>query len=402
MLTKIRTRLLNLGRQRSFSSAASLTHDDVRTTLRSIIEKEINPYVDEWETEGIFPAHQVFKILGDNGLLGLTKPEENGGLGLDWSYALVMAEELGNINCGGVPMAIGVQTDMATPALGRFGSDEVRDQFLTPSIKGDFVACLGVSEVGGGSDVASLKTTAKKDGDDYIINGSKMWTTSGTQADWMCLLANTDDDNGPHFNKTLMCLPMDLPGITLAPRFDKLGMRSSDTTQVHFDNVRIPQSYRIGKEGDGFKYQMIQFQEERLWAAAGVLLPMEKCINDTAEYCRERKSFGKPLLSKQVIQHRLCELQTEVELLRSLVYRATDELVKGKDVTELASMAKLKSGRLVREVTDGCLQYWGGMGFMNETFVSRAYRDFRVTSIGGGADEVMLEILAKIKGYQKK
>eukprot|EP00948_MAST-09A_sp_MAST-9A-sp1_P000630 g630.t1 len=371
MLTKIRTRLLNLGRQRSFSSAASLTHDDVRTTLRSIIDKEINPYVDEWETEGIFPAHQVFKILGDNGLLGLTKPEENGGLGLDWSYALVMAEELGNINCGGVPMAIGVQTDMATPALGRFGSDEVRDQFLTPSIKGDFVACLGVSEVGGGSDVASLKTTAKKDGDDYVINGSKMWTTSGTQADWMCLLANTDDDNGPHFNKTLMCLPMDLPGITLAPRFDKLGMRSSDTTQVHFDNVRIPQSYRIGKEGDGFKYQMIQFQEERLWAAAGVLLPMEKCINDTAEYCRERK-------------------------------RATDELVKGKDVTELASMAKLKSGRLVREVTDGCLQYWGGMGFMNETFVSRAYRDFRVTSIGGGADEVMLEILAKIKGYQKK
>ena len=372
-------------------------HDQIRASLQKFIAAEINPHVDAWEKAGIFPAHELFKKMGKMGFLGLCKPEKWGGSGLDYSYSMVMAEELGHINCGGVPMAIGVQTDMATPALARFGSDVVCQEFLAPSIAGDYVACLGVSEVGAGSDVASVKTSARKEGGDYVINGGKMWTTSGTQADWMCLLANTSDGE-PHRNKTLMCVPMKTKGVEIARKLDKMGMHSSDTAQVHFDNVRIPQRYIIGDEGKGFTYQMLQFQEERLWAGARGLIGLERLIEETIGYTRTRVAFGKPILDNQVVHFRLAELATEVELLRSLVYRACDLYLKGQDVTKLASMVKLKSGRLSREVADSCLQYWGGMGFMNETRVSRAFRDGRLGSIGGGADEVMLTIISKLMG----
>ena len=372
-------------------------HDELRRSLQKFIASEINPYVDEWEKAGIFPAHDLFKKMGALGFLGLNKPEAYGGAGLDYSFAMTMAEELGNIACGGVPMAIGVQTDMATPALARFGSDEVRQEFLAPSISGDFVACLGVSEVGAGSDVASVKTTARKDGGDYVINGGKMWTTSGTQADWICLLANTSD--GPvHRNKSLICVPMKAKGVEIARKLDKMGMHSSDTAQVHFDDVRVPQRNLVGEEGKGFTYQMLQFQEERLWAGASKLKAAERIINATIDYTRQREVFGKSVLDNQVVHFRLSELQTEVELLRALVYRACELYLKGEDVTRLASMVKLKSGRLGRELGDACLQYWGGMGFMNETPVSRYYRDTRLGSIGGGADEVMLTIISKLMG----
>ena len=372
-------------------------HEELRRSLQKFIAAEINPHVDQWEKDQIFPAHDLFKKMGALGFLGLNKPVEFGGQALDYSYAIVMAEELGAINCGGVPMAIGVQTDMATPALARFGSDEVRHEFLTPSISGDYVACLGVSEVGAGSDVASIKTTARKDGDDYVINGGKMWTTNGTQADWICLLANTSD-GAAHLNKTLICVPMKTKGVQVARKLDKMGMHSSDTAQVYFDDVRVPQRNRIGEEGKGFTYQMLQFQEERLWAAARALKGNERIIQATIDYTRNRMVFGKPVLDNQVVHFRLAELQTEIELLRSLVYRACALYIEGQDVTKLASMAKLKAGRLGREVSDGCLQYWGGMGYMNETVVSRAFRDTRLSSIGGGADEIMLTILAKYMG----
>jgi citronellyl-CoA dehydrogenase len=330
-------------------------------------------------------------------LLGLTKPEAFGGQALDYSYAMVMAEELGHVNCGGVPMAIGVQTDMATPALARFGSDELRREFLTPAIAGDVVTCIGVSEVGAGSDVASIKTTARRDGDDYVINGGKMWITNGTQADWICLLANTSD-GAPHKNKSLIIVPMQTKGVEIVRKLDKLGMHSSDTAQIYFDDVRVPARNRIGEEGHGFTYQMLQFQEERLWAAAKTLIGCERIINATIDYTRERTAFGKSILDNQVVHFRLAELQTDIELLRSLTYRACEMYVAGQDVTRLASMAKLKAGRLGREVADSCLQYWGGMGFMNETIVSRAYRDSRLSSIAGGADEVMLTIISKLMG----
>jgi citronellyl-CoA dehydrogenase len=372
-------------------------HEQLRHSLSKFIDTEINPRVDAWEEAGRFPAHELFKKLGNLGFLGITKPVEYGGSGLNWSYAMTMAEELGTIHCGGVPMAIGVQTDMATPALARFGSDEVKREFLAPSIAGDYVACLGVSEVGAGSDVASVKTTAVRNGDDYVINGGKMWTTNGAQADWMCLLANTGQ--GPvHQNKSLICLPMKTKGVTVARTLDKLGMWSSDTAQIHLDDVRVPRRFLIGEEGRGFTYQMLQFQEERLWGAVAGIKGMERLIAATVDYTRGRKAFGRSILDNQVVHFRLAELQTEVEALRALIYRAVELYVEGNDVTRLASMAKLKGGRLQREVSDACLQYWGGMGFMNETPVSRAYRDMRLASIGAGADEVMLSIICKFMG----
>jgi len=377
-------------------------HDEIRRTLRAIIERDINPHVDQWEEDGIFPAHEVFKKLGNAGLLGINKATEFGGMGLDYSYAMVMAEELGHIHCGSVPMAIGVQTDMATPALARFGSDELRAQFLAPAIAGDMVGCIGVSEPGAGSDVAGIKTVARKDGDDYVISGQKMWITNSLQADWMCMLVNTGE--GPiHKNKSLVMVPMRengklLPGIEVGKKIKKIGMNSSDTGLIYFDEVRVPQRYRIGAEGQGFIYQMQQFQEERLWGAISAVVGMERLIDQTIEYTRERKVFGRPLLDNQVIHFKLAELRTEIELVRSLCYRACEEYLDGTDVTMLASMAKLKAGRMVRLVTDGCLQYWGGAGYLWESPTAGAFRDSRLASIGGGADEVMLQIISKHMG----
>jgi len=382
----------------------ALSHNELREMASTFVAREINDHVDEWEAAGIFPAKELFKKMGNAGLLGLTKPVENGGMGLDFSYAMVLAEELGAITCGGVPMAIGVQTDMATPALARFGSPAVRDKFLTSTVAGDYVACLGVSEVQAGSDVAGLMTTATIDGDDYVINGSKMWTTNGTQADWCCLLVNTDGEgaSAPHHNKTMIAMPMGLPGVSVAPRFDKLGMRSSDTTQLFLENVRVPRSNLIGEPNKGFTYQMLQFQEERLWAAANALGALQRIMDQTVEYTKDRQVFGKSVLANQVVRFRLGELQTELECLRALTWKATEMVVAGEDATLLASMAKLKAGRLGREITDSCLQYYGGMGYMSETHVSRAFRDVRLASIGGGADEVMLEIITKMKGFHGK
>ena len=383
-------------------------HEQIRDTLKRYIDEHINPHVDEWEEAGIFPAHQVFKGLGDLGLLGLTKPEAYGGAGLDYSYGMVMAETLGHINCGGVPMAIGVQTDMCTPALARFGSDELRKEFLMPAIAGDMVGCIGVSEPGAGSDVAGIKSVARKDGDDYVISGQKMWITNGIQADWMCMLVNTSD--GPaHKNKSLVMVPMrDGPngkltkGIEIAQKIRKIGMNSSDTGLIYFDDVRVPQRNLIGQEGAGFVYQMQQFQEERLWAAASSLVTLTECVRKTIEWAQQRKMFGATLIDQQWVQFKLAELQTEIEALRALTWRAGELYVGGQDVLQLASMAKLKAGRLTREVADICLQFWGGMGFTWENRVSRLYRDGRLGSIGGGADEVMLGIIAKTMGMAKK
>jgi citronellyl-CoA dehydrogenase len=293
-------------------------------------------------------------------------------------------------------MAIGVHTDMCTPALARFGSDELRREFLAPSIAGDVVGCLGVSEVGGGSDVAAVKTHARTEGGDYVINGSKMWITNGMQADWCCLLANTSDAP-PHKNKSLIVVPMDAAGIT-RQKIRKIGMDSSDTAQLFFDNVRVPKRNLIGQEGLGFTFQMLQFQEERLYGAAGSLRSLDRLIDLTIDYTRQRQAFGKSILDNQVVHYRLAELRTEVEALRALTYRAVELYVSGKDVTKLASMAKLKCGRLSREVTDSCLQYWGGMGFTWDNPLSQAFRDSRLISIGGGADEVMLGIICKLEG----
>ena len=372
-------------------------HHELQRSVKRWIDEHINPHVDEWEAAGRFPAHQVFKQMGDMGWLGLCKPTDNGGLGLDYSYGAVLAEALGHMQCGGVPMAIGVQTDMATPALAEHGSAELRAEFLTPAIQGELVACLGVSEVGGGSDVASIKTTAKKDGDDYVINGGKMWTTNGTQADFCCLLANTSE-GAPHRNKSLIIVPMNTPGVTASKPLKKMGMHSSDTAQLHFDNVRVPRRNLIGEEGMGFIYQMEQFQIERLWGAMNNVGMAQRAIDTTIAYTRERQVFGRAVLDNQAVHFKLAEFQAELECLRAVCWQAVELIVDGGDATYLATVAKLKAGRLMRTIADGCLQYWGGMGYVDESPISRIYRDGRLTSIGGGADEVMLQILCKSMG----
>jgi citronellyl-CoA dehydrogenase len=375
-------------------------HRQLADTVTRFVEQEINPHVHEWEAAGIYPAHTVFKQLGNLGLLGLKYPEAYGGAALDFSYSAVMAEALGVCACGGVPMSIGVHTDMCTPALARFGSDELRQAWLAPSIAGDMVGCLGVSEAGGGSDVAAIKTHARREGGDWVINGSKMWITNGLQADWCCLLVNTSD--GPaHRNKSLIVVPMDAAGIT-KQKITKIGMNSSDTAQLFFDNVRVPVGNLIGQEGHGFAMQMQQFQEERLFAAAGSLRKLDRLIDQTIAYTRERRAFGKSILDNQVVHFRLAELRTEVAALRALTWQAVGQYIQGEDVTLLASMAKLKCGRLGREVADSCLQYWGGMGFTLDNPISQSFRDGRLTSIGGGADEVMLGIICKLEGTLPK
>lgn len=371
-------------------------HEELRRTIRRIIDKHINPFVDAWEAAGIFPAHEVFKILGDAGLLGIDKPIAYGGLGLDYSYEIAFAEELGHIKAAGVSTAIGVQIDMCTPALARHGSDALRREWLAPSIAGDIVGCIGVSETGAGSDVASLKSFARKDGGDYVITGSKMWITNGTQADWMCMLANTSNEGGPYKNKSLIVVPMDSKGITVARKLDKLGLRSSDTAQLFFDEVRVPQSSRIGEENHGFIYQMEQFQQERLFSAAKMIAFLEDVIKDTLAYTHQRQAFGRSILDNQSVQFKLAEMQTELECLRALVHSAVERYVAGEDVTRLASMAKLKAGRLGMQVPTECLQFWGGQGYMSESQVSRAYRDARISAIAGGANEIMLQIIFKL------
>jgi citronellyl-CoA dehydrogenase len=373
-------------------------HEELRRTVARVVESEINPHVDEWEKEGVFPAHELFKKLGDLGLLGISKPEDYGGLGLDFSYDAILAEEIGAVRGGSVPMAIGVQVAMATPALARAGSDELRAEFLAPAITGEKVLSVAVSEPHAGSDVASIKTHAKIDGDDYVISGSKMWITNSTQADAYCVLCNTEDGHR-HTNKSLIMVPRTAKGVSVSPRLDKLGMRSSDTAQVFFDEVRVPRRNLIGQEGGGFSLQMQQFQDERLWAALSILKGLELCIEETAAYTADRHAFGQPLLNNQVIQFRLAELQTEIEALRALSWHCVEEMTQGNDMTLYASMAKLKGGRLAREVGDACLQYWGGQGYMWDNVVSRLYRDMRLMSIGGGADEVMLGIIGKYKGW---
>lgn len=373
-------------------------HHELRKSLDRFIANEINPYVQEWEDAEEFPSHALFKKAGDAGFLGMTKPTAYGGMGLDFSYSVVWAEALGTIDCGGIASAFGVQTDMCTPALAKHGSDELRKEFLAPNIAGDFVGCLGVSEVGAGSDVSSIKTTARRDGDDYVINGGKMWTSNGIKADWMCLLANTSDENGPHKNKSLFCLPMNEKGVDRSTKLKKLGLWASDTAQVFFDDVRIPARYRIGDEGMGFIYQMEQFAEERLFACARTITQMQGLIDDTIEYTGERIAFGAPLLDNQWIHYTLSDLYAEVESFRALTYAAVEKYIAGEDVRTLTAVAKLQGGKLTRKVPDQCLQFWGGAGFLWESKVSRIMRDTRLMSIGGGANEVMLAIISKELG----
>jgi citronellyl-CoA dehydrogenase len=376
-------------------------HEVLRRMVRKFVETEINPNVEEWEAERMFPAHQLFKKMGDLGLLGLLYPEAYGGGGADYWYQTVLLEEIGRADCAGVPMAIAVQTDMATPALAAYGTQEQKEKLLAPAIAGKAIFSIAVSEPEAGSDVASIRTRAVKDGDAYVINGSKMWITNGTQADYITLLARTSEEGG-YRGMSLIIVPTDTPGFHVSKKLEKLGNHCSDTAMLSFDHVRVPYTNRIGQEGKGFYLQMQQFQIERLAAAIMGVSGMERAIQMTIKYCRERQAFDKPLLENQWVYFKLCELIAEVEALRQLNYHCVRKYVAGHDMTREASMAKLKVGRLGRQVADTCVQFHGGMGYVEEYPIARYFRDTRLTSIGGGADEVMLEIIAKQEGISPR
>lgn len=373
-------------------------HERFRAAVRKILEREVAPHVEEWEAAGSFPAHELFPVLGAAGLLGLEYDPRYGGQGADHSYTVVLGEELGRIDCGGVPMAIAVQTDMATPALHRFGSEELKQRYLAPAIRGEMVAAIAVTEPDAGSDVAALRTRAVRDGDEWVVTGTKLYITNGTQADWLCLLARTSDEGG-HRGMSQIVFPTDTPGFSVSRKLDKLGNRSSDTAELSFDEARVPVANTIGEVGRGFQQQMAQFQNERLIAAYMAVGAMELALERTAAYLRERTVFGRPLIDSPYVQFRLAELRAELEMLRSHNYACAASRVRGEDVTPGATVAKLKAGRLSRQVADTCLQLHGGVGYMEETWVSRYFRDSRLLSIGGGADEVMLAILARLYGY---
>jgi citronellyl-CoA dehydrogenase len=378
-------------------------HEMFRRSVRAFVEKEINPYCDEWEEAGQAPLHALFRKMGDLGFLGLHYPEEVGGANADIWYTVILHEELGRANAAGVPMAIGVQDGMATPALAKYGSAYLKETYLKPALRGEMVCSIAVTEPDAGSDVARIRTRAVRDGDHYVINGSKMYITNGTQADWICLLARTSDGED-YKGMSLIVVPTNTPGFIISKKLKKLGNLSSDTALLTFENMRVPVTHLIGEEGRGFYYQMEQFQIERLVGALAGATGAERAVRDTIHYTRERKAFGKPLLANQWIQFKLSELLTEIEAQKHLNYYCASLIEAGANSTEItrvASMCKLKVGRLMRQVADTCLQFYGGMGYMEETPISRYFRDSRLSSIGGGADEIMLQIISRIEGMDK-
>jgi len=379
-------------------------HEQFRKSVRRLIDEEINPRVDEWEEAGIFPAHEVFARFAELGALGLEYDPEFGGNGADHSFTYVLAQELGRLDCAGVPMAIAVETSMATPALARYGSDELKRAYLEPTLRGEMVCSIAVSEPDAGSDVAGIRTRAVRDGDEWVITGRKVWITNGTQADWLCLLARTDPDSHPgdYHGMSLIVVPTTTPGFSVGRKIEKLGNRSSDTAEIILDQVRVPVSNTIGEPDRGFQQQMAQFQDERLVGAYIAVSGARRALDRTKEYLQQRVAFGKPLLANQHLQYRLAELYADVDTLDGFLQYAADKYMAGQDVTREATIAKLKTGRLVREVADTCVQYHGGMGYAEEMWVARYFRDARLVSIGGGADEVMLRVISMLEGMVKK
>jgi citronellyl-CoA dehydrogenase len=372
-------------------------HQLFRKTVRDFVEHEVEPHIDRWEREGAFPAHELFPKLGALGLLGLEYDPSYGGQGADHSYTVVAGEELGRIGCGGVPMAISVQTNMATPSLHRFGTDGLKRRYLVPAITGQMVTSIAVTEADAGSDVAALRTRAERDGDEWVINGTKLYITNGAQADWLCLLARTSGEGGYH-GMSQIVVPTDVAGFAVSRKLEKLGNWSSDTAELSFEDVRVPVANTIGEIGQGFQQQMAQFQNERMIAAYQAIGGAERALERTADYLKQREAFGGPLLANQHVQFTLAELAAELDMARHYNYACAEAYMRGEDTTRFATIAKLATGRLIRKIADTCIQYHGGIGYMEETWTSRYFRDSRLLSIGGGADEVMLRILARLDG----
>ena len=367
-------------------------HEQIRDTVRRYAEENLAPHAAEWDKAGAFPR-SVFRDLAELGVLGIRVPEAYGGLGLDWWSTTAFVEGLAWCRSGGVMMSVFVDTDMATPIIAEIGTEEQKQEFLAPVIAGEKIAALGVTEPGCGSDVSALRTTARKDGDDYVINGSKTYITNGSFADFITLAVRTGDEG--HGGISLVLFPTDTPGFSVGRKLDKLGTRSVDSCEIHFDNCRIPQRNLLGHENAGFYYIMTNFQGERLVAALMGNMAMEIALKDAIQYGTEREAFGRPIGTFQVWRHKFAEHLTALEASKALTYQAVAKIDAGGDPTKLVSMAKLFAGDLAQKVIYDCLQFHGGYGFIEEYPICRTYRDMRLLPIGGGTSEVMKEIIWK-------
>ena len=370
-------------------------HQMLRKTVRKFAQS-LAPHAVEWDEAGIFPA-EVFKQAGELGFFGINKDPEYGGMGLDWWYTVCWAEELIYTNNAGLNMALMVQSDMATPIIDEIGNDDVKRNFLAPAIAGDMIAALGVSEPGGGSDVAAIRTTAVREGDDYVINGQKLWITNGTRADFITLAVRTGDDG--YGGISLVVFPTDVKGYSVGKSLKKIGNKSSDTAELFFDNCRIPRRYLLGQENGGFMHIMTNFQGERLIAAVAAVAGAEKAVREALHYASERKAFGRPVAKFQVWRHKMVEHLTSIEAARRLTYYAVDKFVKSPyTATREITMSKLFAGDLLQKVLYDCMQMYGGFGYTLEYPISRAWADGRLITIGGGTSEIMKEILVKTEG----
>ena len=368
-------------------------HEDLRRSIRGFVESELAPHAADWEREGDFP-NWVFKRMGDLGLLGLRYPPEDGGQGGDWGHAIVLAEEMARVGSGGVGMAVAVQTEMATPPIERFGTDEQKQQYLGPAIRGERIACLAISEPDAGSDVAAIRTTARRDGDGWVLDGRKTFITNGRRADFCLLVARTDKPAG-YEGFSLFLVDADVPGFQVARTLEKLGMHSSDTAELVFEDVRLPGDALLGEEGKGFPQIMWELQGERVVGAAGSVAGAWLAFHKTLEYAKERSAFGRPIGSFQVQRHRFAELATELTAAQQLLYDVALAWERGEYPVREIAILKLYAGLVVNRVLNACLQVHGGHGYAAGTWVERAWRDARLLRIGAGTDEIMREIVSR-------
>jgi alkylation response protein AidB-like acyl-CoA dehydrogenase len=370
-------------------------HDQLRESIRRFVTKELLPHAEEWE-ETTFPDW-VFERMGALGFLGLDKPEEYGGQGGDYYTSLVLAEEMANAQCGGLAMGIAVQTDMALPPILAFGTDEQKRDWAAPAIAGTKILCLGITEPDAGSDVAGIKTRAVREGDDYVINGSKTFITNGHRAHAIVLVTKTDPDAG-HGGITLFLVPMDLPGVIREKKLEKLGMHASDTALLAFQDVRVPASAMLGGLGKGFYHISWELQGERLIGAAGAVAGAQHVFDRTLAYAKERTAFGREIGHFQVIRHKFAEMATKLETARQMVYTTAWRFQNGEYPVREITIAKLYAARIAVEVADECIQIHGGNGYMKEYGIERAWRDLRLNRIGAGTDEIMLDVIGRSYG----
>jgi alkylation response protein AidB-like acyl-CoA dehydrogenase len=373
-------------------------HDQLRESIRRFVIKELQPHAEEWE-ETTFPDW-VFERMGELGFLGLDKPEEYGGQGGDYYSSLVLAEEMAHAHCGGLAMGIAVQTDMAMPPILAFGTEEQKQQWVVPAIQGKAILAIGITEPDAGSDVAGIKTRAVKDGDEYVINGSKTFITNGHRAHAIVLVTKTGEGGteSRHGGITLFLVPMDLPGVIREKRLQKLGMHASDTALLAFQDVRVPESAILGELGKGFYHISWELQGERLIGAAGAVAGAQQVFDRTLQYAKERTAFGRAIGNFQVIRHKFAEMATKIETARQMVYTTAWRFQNGEYPVREITMAKLYAARIAVEVADECIQIHGGNGYMKEYGIERSWRDLRLNRIGAGTDEIMLEVIGRSYG----